>query len=446
MREDSVTNPQTNQQLFDSARDLMPGGVSSPVRAFGSVGGTPAFMVSAEGPYLTDAEGTQYVDLVGSWGPALLGHKHPQVIEAVHAAVDAGLGFGTSHPAETRLAELVRSRVQDEAGSGAEMIRMVSTGTEATMTAIRLARGATGRNLVIKFAGCYHGHSDGLLAAAGSGVATLGLPGSAGVTEAQASETIVIEYNDRAALEQVFAERGDDVAAVITEATPANMGVVPPGEGFNAFIREITSRHGALMIFDEVMTGFRITEAGYWGASGRVEGWLPDLFTFAKVIGGGLPTAAVAGRREIMEHLAPTGPVYHAGTLSGNPVAMAAGVATLEHATAEVYQHIDRQADVVAFALGEALDAAGVDHSIQKVGSLFSVAFGTSAAGVSNYAQAQAQEAFRYGPFFHAMLEAGVYLPPSVFEAWFLSAAHDDAAVQRILDALPKAAEAAAAA
>ncbi|WP_460688677.1 glutamate-1-semialdehyde 2,1-aminomutase [Nesterenkonia suensis] len=437
-----MTDPQTtNQQLFDSARDLMPGGVNSPVRAFGSVGGTPAFMLSAEGPYLTDAEGTQYVDLVGSWGPALLGHKHPQVIEAVHAAVDAGLGFGTSHPAETRLAELVRARVP-----GAEMIRMVSTGTEATMTAIRLARGATGRNLVVKFAGCYHGHSDGLLAAAGSGVATLGLPGSAGVTEAQASETIVIEYNDRAALQQVFAERGDDVAAVITEATPANMGVVPPAEGFNAFIREITAQHGALMIFDEVMTGFRITEAGYWGASGRVEGWTPDLFTFGKVIGGGLPTAAVAGRREVMEHLAPTGPVYHAGTLSGNPVAMAAGVATLEHATAEVYQHIDRQAETVASALGEALDAAGVDHSIQKVGSLFSMAFGTSASGVKDYATAQAQETFRYGPFFHAMLEAGVYLPPSVFEAWFLSAAHDDAAVERILDALPAAAEAAAAA
>lgn len=429
----------SNAELYAAAQALMPGGVNSPVRAHGSVGGTPVSMVSGEGPYLTDAEGKEYVDLVGSWGPALLGHKHPAVIDAVHGAVDAGLGFGTSHPSEARLAELVRGRVP-----GAEMIRMVSTGTEATMTAIRLARGVTGKNLVVKFAGCYHGHSDGLLAAAGSGVATLGLPGSAGVTAAQASETIVIEYNDRAALEQVFAEHGDDIAAVITEATPANMGVVPPGEGFNAVIREVTQRHGALMIFDEVMTGFRITEAGYWGASGREEGWEPDLFTFGKVIGGGLPTAALAGRREVMEHLAPTGPVYHAGTLSGNPVAMAAGVATLENATAEVYEHIDQKAQVVADSLASALTDAGVDHTIQKVGSLFSVAFGTSVTGVHNYAEAQAQAAFRYGPFFHAMLEQGVYLPPSVFEAWFLSGAHNDAAVGKILTALPAAAKAAA--
>ncbi len=433
----------SNAELHDAAQQLMPGGVNSPVRAFGSVGGTPVQMVSGRGPYLTDAEGNQYVDLVGSWGPALLGHRHPAVIDAVHSAVDAGLGFGTSHPSEARLAELVRGRVP-----GAEMIRMVSTGTEATMTAVRLARGATGKNIVVKFAGCYHGHSDGLLAAAGSGVATLGLPGSAGVTQAQASETIVIEYNDRAALEQVFAEHGGNIAAVITEATPANMGVVPPEEGFNALIREITTRHGALMIFDEVMTGFRITDAGYWGASGREEGWEPDLFTFGKVIGGGMPTAALAGRREVMEHLAPTGPVYHAGTLSGNPVAMAAGVATLENATAEVYSHIDEKAQVVADALASALNEAGVDHTIQKVGSLFSVAFGTgpqgTGTGVHNYAQAGAQETFRFGPFFHSMLEQGVYLPPSVFEAWFLSGAHDDDAVGTILDALPAAARAAA--
>ncbi|TLP94406.1 glutamate-1-semialdehyde-2,1-aminomutase [Nesterenkonia salmonea] len=429
----------TNQDLFTTAQTLMPGGVNSPVRAFGSVGGTPVSMVEGNGPYLTDVEGKEYVDLVGSWGPALLGHSHPAVMDAVRATVEKGLGFGTSHPLESELAELVRSRVP-----GAEMIRMVSTGTEATMTAIRLARGATGKNLVVKFAGCYHGHSDGLLAAAGSGVATLGLPGSAGVTEAQAWETIVIEYNDREALETVFAEHSGNIAAVITEATPANMGVVAPEPGFNQLIRDLTAAHGALMIFDEVMTGFRITEAGYWGASGRNEGWTPDLFTFGKVIGGGLPTAALAGRRDVMEHLAPTGPVYHAGTLSGNPVAMAAGVATLNNATAGVYEHIDLKAQVVADGLAAALTDAGVDHTIQKVGSLFSLAFGTSATGVHNYAEAQAQESFRYGPFFHAMLEQGVYLPPSVFEAWFLSAAHDDAAVDRILQALPQAAQAAA--
>jgi glutamate-1-semialdehyde 2,1-aminomutase len=429
----------TNQDLFSTAQTLMPGGVNSPVRAFGSVGGTPVSMVEGQGPYVTDVEGKEYVDLVGSWGPALLGHSHPAVMDAVRATVEKGLGFGTSHPLESELAELVRSRVP-----GAEMIRMVSTGTEATMTAIRLARGATGKNLIVKFAGCYHGHSDGLLAAAGSGVATLGLPGSAGVTEAQAWETVVIEYNDREALQKVFSEHSGDIAAVITEATPANMGVVAPEPGFNQLIRELTAADGALMIFDEVMTGFRITEAGYWGASGRNEGWTPDLFTFGKVIGGGLPTAALAGRREVMEHLAPTGPVYHAGTLSGNPVAMAAGVATLKNATAEVYEHIDRKAQVVADGLADALTDAGVDYSIQKVGSLFSVAFGTSATGVHNYAEAQAQESFRYGPFFHAMLEQGVYLPPSVFEAWFLSAAHDDAAVERILRALPDAAQAAA--
>lgn len=429
----------TNQTLFDTAQQRMPGGVNSPVRAFGSVGGTPVSMVAGDGAYLTDAEGKRYVDLVGSWGPALLGHRHPAVLDAVRQAVDKGLGFGTSHPSEAKLAELVHQRVPD-----AEMIRMVSTGTEATMTAIRLARGATGKNLVVKFAGCYHGHSDGLLAAAGSGVATLGLPGTAGVTEAQTSETIVVEYNDREALEKVFAEHGDNVAAVITEALPANMGVVPPESGFNQLIRDLTAQQGALMIFDEVMTGFRITEAGYWGASGRTEGWVPDLFTFGKVIGGGLPTAAVAGKRQVMEHLAPSGPVYHAGTLSGNPVAMAAGVATLENATAEVYEHIDTQAQVVADALTAALTEAGVDHSLQKVGSLFSVAFGTADTGVHNYIHAQGQEAFRYGPFFHSMLEQGVYLPPSVFEAWFLSAAHDDAALEQILRALPKAAQAAA--
>ncbi len=431
----------SSQELFDRAKTLMPGGVNSPVRAFGSVGGTPRFMVNAKGAYLTDADGREYVDLVCSWGPALLGHAHPDVLAAVHAAVDHGLSFGASTPAESELAALVQGRV-----SGVERLRMVSTGTEATMTAVRLARGFTGRDLIIKFAGCYHGHLDSLLAAAGSGLATLALPGSAGVTAATAAETLVLPYNDLAAVEAAFAAHGDRIAAVITEAAPANMGVVTPGEGFNAGLSRITSTHGALLILDEVLTGFRTGPAGYWGLTGASEGWTPDLFTFGKVIGGGLPTAALGGRAEVMDYLAPLGPVYQAGTLSGNPVAMAAGVATLTAATSAVYATVDARSLELSAALSSALTSEGVDHSIQRAGSLFSVAFGTSANGVHNYDDAQAQEVFRYAPFFHSMLDSGVYLPPSVFEAWFLSAAHDDAAMNRIFEALPAAAKAAASA
>ena len=431
----------TNAQEFATARAILPGGVNSPVRAFGLVGGVPAFLTDAHGAYVTDVEGKRYVDLVMSWGPALLGHSHPAVIEAVHAAVDHGLSFGASTPAESKLARLIAGRM-----GGVEHVRLVSTGTEATMTAVRLARGYTGRDLIVKFAGCYHGHVDALLAAAGSGLATLALPGSAGVPAAVTSQTLVLPFNDTAALEAAFAEYGDRIAAVITESAPCNMGVVAPADGFNAFIRNITTKHGALFIVDEVLTGFRASDAGYWGLTGRTEGWVPDLFTFGKVIGGGMPAAALGGSAEIMDHLAPLGPVYQAGTLSGNPVATAAGIATLEHATSEVYANIDARSLQLQDELSSAFAAEGVDHSIQVAGNLFSVAFGTSATGVSNYAEAQAQEDWRYAPFFHSMMEAGVYLPPSVFEAWFLSAAHDDAAMDRIVSALPAAAAAAASA
>ena len=428
--------------LFARARAALPGGVNSPVRAYGSVGGTPRFLVSAHGPYVTDADGRDYVDLVGSWGPAILGHAHPAVVEAVQRAAARGLSFGAPTSAETDLAEEILRRVP-----AAQRVRLVSTGTEATMTAVRLARGATGRDLIVKFAGCYHGHVDALLAQAGSGVATLALPGSAGVTAACAAQTIVLPYNDLATVTEVFAERGHQIAAVITEAAPANMGVVPPRAGFNAGLARIAHANGALLIQDEVLTGFRVGPAGWWGLEGALEGWAPDLFTFGKVIGGGLPVAAIAGPAALMERLAPLGPVYQAGTLSGNPVATAAGLATLRAAGPEVYARLDDVALRLGDAVSTALDAQGVPHSVQRAGNLFSVFFGTAAqTGVRDFAGAQGQEVYRYAPFFHAMGAQGVNLPPSVFEAWFVSAAHDAAAVDQIISALPAAARAAAAA
>jgi len=432
-----------SDSAFAHAQAVIPGGVNSPVRAFGNVGGTPRFLASARGAYVTDVDGTEYVDLVSSWGPALLGHAHPEVVEAVREAAGRGLSFGAPTLTEVDLVDEIRSRVPP-----AEKVRLVSTGTEATMTALRLARAYTGRDLVVKFAGCYHGHVDALLASAGSGVATLGLPDSAGVSAAVAAETIVVPYNDLEAIEAAFAEHGDRIAAVITEAAPANMGVVPPLPGFNAALRRLTLTHGALLIQDEVLTGFRVGYSGWWGLEGLREGWAADLYTFGKVIGGGLPVAAVGGRRDVMALLAPVGPVYQAGTLSGNPVATAAGLATLRLADQDVYARVDAVSAQLRRELGAALSAEGLPHAIQWAGNLFSTFFGPDAAarGARDYDAVKATESWRYAPFFHSLLESGVYAPPSPFEAWFVSAAHDDAALDRIVSALPAAVHAAASA
>lgn len=424
-----------SEKWHTRAKKSIPGGVSSPVRAFQAVGGTPRYFTRGEGSKVFDVDGNEYIDLVGSWGPMILGHAHPAVVDKVAETIQNSFSFGAPGPNEVLLAEEILSRVP-----AAERVRFVSSGTEAVMTAVRLVRAATGRPVIVKFAGCYHGHSDALLVQAGSGVATLGLPNSPGVTEGAVLDTVVLEYNDFQSLKDLFALRGDEIAAVITEASPANMGVVPPAEGFNKFLAEITKQYGALLILDEVMTGFRISPGGWWGKFGLEEGWEPDIFTFGKVIGGGFPIAAVAGKAKVMDLLAPLGPVYQAGTLSGNPVATASGLATLQNCTAEVYKTLNLRATQIGEGISQELTKSGVGHSYQAAGNLFSFFFRDGY--VANYQEAKAQNAERFAIFFHKLLEHGVSVPPSAFEAWFVSSALTDADVDKIMRAAKAAAQA----
>ena len=415
-------------ELFARAVELIPGGVNSPVRAFRGVGGTPRFIKSAQGATMTDVDGRTFIDYVGSWGPMILGHADPEVIEALRDALSRGTSYGAPTELEVLMAEEITRAVPS-----VEMVRMVNSGTEATMSAIRLARGVTGRTKLLKFAGCYHGHGDSLLVKAGSGVATLGLPDSPGVPAQLAQNTLTAPFNDTAALAEVFAEH-EDIAAVIIEPVVGNMGCVQPREGYLQAVREWTSKAGALLIFDEVMTGFRLARGG----AQELYNVLPDITTLGKIIGGGLPVGAYGASREIMEHIAPAGPIYQAGTLSGNPLAMTAGLATLMRLRDPlIYENLERAGARLQRGLTEAAHEAGIETVTNRVGSMLTTFF--TAEPVTDWDSAAKSDRERYGKFFHAMLEQGVYLAPSQFEAGFISIAHTDELLDRTVEAARKA-------
>ncbi|HZN22641.1 MAG TPA: glutamate-1-semialdehyde 2,1-aminomutase [Burkholderiales bacterium] len=418
-----------NEDLFKRARAVTPGGVNSPVRAFRAVGGTPLFFTRGEGARVWDANGSSYIDYVGSWGPLIAGHAHPEVIEAVTRASAAGLSFGAPTEIEVEMAELLCRLVPS-----LEQVRLVSSGTEATMSAIRLARGFTRRSKIVKFEGCYHGHADGLLVKAGSGALTLGQPSSAGVPVETAAHTVVLEYNDTAELERTFEAAGAEIAAVIVEPVAGNMNLVAPRAGFLERLRELCTRHGALLIFDEVMTGFRVALTGAQG----LYGIKPDLTTLGKVIGGGMPVGAFGGRRDVMEAIAPLGPVYQAGTLSGNPVALAAGLATLKLVQAPgFYEALAASAESLCRRLMEAAAPCSVPFSARSVGGMFGIYFRETPP--QSYAEVMQSDAALFNRFFHAMLAEGVYLAPSAYEAGFVSSAHGAAEIERTAAAAARA-------
>jgi glutamate-1-semialdehyde 2,1-aminomutase len=417
-------------ERFLAAQQHIPGGVNSPVRAFKGVGGDPVFIDSAAGPYVFDPDGNRYIDYVGSWGPMVLGHAHPEVIDAVSGVIHKGLSFGAPTEIETRMADKVC-----ELMPSIELVRMVSSGTEATMSAIRLARGFTGRDTIVKFEGCYHGHSDSLLVKAGSGALTLGEPSSPGVPASLAEHTLTLTYNDAEQVRDTFGKIGERIACIIVEPVAGNMNCIPPVAGFLETLREVCDRSGTVLIFDEVMTGFRVALGGVQGLYGVT----PDLTTLGKVIGGGMPVGAFGGRRDIMAKIAPLGPVYQAGTLSGNPVAMTAGLKTLELISAPgFFDVLDARTTQLVTGLKGAAHSAGVPLAVNHVGGMFGVFF-TDAARVTDFAQATACDGERFKRFYHAMLDRGVYLAPSAFEAGFVSAAHGAGDIQATIDAAAEA-------